>query len=241
MLKPSDEKNRRGSEIPLRHDLADDLREWLAEKLDMLRKECLRRGEPAPAQLSPDTAVFNVPRHLAHFLNKDLKAAGIPKVDERGRTIDVHGLRHTFGTFLSKGGVPPRTAQAAMRHSTINLTMNVYTDPKLLDVHGALDVLPSLDGTRNVNEKQATCGGDKPQMPSRKFAPRFAPTTDNRRSRVSTPDTSAASHTPDGLRDDSDVSGNVVTAKQPLSSPDNAGRKADKTRSTNHSLPRIGW
>ena len=32
-----------------------------------------------------------------------------------------------------------------MRHSTIDLTMNVYTDPILLDVHGALDSLPSLD------------------------------------------------------------------------------------------------
>ena len=39
----------------------------------------------------------------------------------------------------------PRTARAAMRHSSIDLTMNVYTDPKLLDVHGALNSLPSLD------------------------------------------------------------------------------------------------
>ena len=32
-----------------------------------------------------------------------------------------------------------------MRHSKIDLTMNVYTDPKLLDVAGALDSLPSLN------------------------------------------------------------------------------------------------
>lgn len=30
-----------------------------------------------------------------------------------------------------------------MRHSSLDLTMNVYTDPSLLDVAGALDVLPS--------------------------------------------------------------------------------------------------
>ena len=53
-------------------------------------------------------------------------------------------MRHTFGTLLSKGGVTPRTAQAAMRHSKIDLTMNVYTDPKLLDVAGAMDALPAL-------------------------------------------------------------------------------------------------
>ena len=72
-----------------------------------------------------------------------LDAAEIPKRDERGRTVDVHALRHSFGTLLSRGGVSPRTAQAAMRHSSLDLTMNVYTDPKLLDVHGALDMLPA--------------------------------------------------------------------------------------------------
>jgi len=48
--------------------------------------------------------------------------------------------------------VAPRTAQAAMRHSSprlrsgqaLDLTMNVYTDPTLLDVAGAMEVLPEL-------------------------------------------------------------------------------------------------
>jgi len=72
--------------------------------------------------------LFRVPAGLVKILNRDLKAADIPKQDERGRTVDVHALRHTFGTLLSKHGVAPRTAHAAMRHSTIDLTMNVYTD-----------------------------------------------------------------------------------------------------------------
>ena len=53
-------------------------------------------------------------------------------------------MRHLFGTLLSKGAVAPRTAQAAMRHSTIDLTMNTYIDPKPLDVSGALEALPEL-------------------------------------------------------------------------------------------------
>ena len=73
-----------------------------------------------------------------------LRLTGIPKKDGRGRTIDVHAMRHTFGTLLSRGNVAPRTAQAAMRHSSIDLTMNVYTDPQLLDVAGALERLPEL-------------------------------------------------------------------------------------------------
>ncbi len=56
----------------------------------------------------------------------------------------MHPLSHTFGTHLSKNGVAPRTAQAAMRHSSLDLTMNVYTDPSLLDVAGALEALPEL-------------------------------------------------------------------------------------------------
>ena len=56
----------------------------------------------------------------------------------------------------SEGNVAPRTAQAAMRHSTIDLTMNVYTDPKLLDVVGALEALPRLplEASRRVDRLQ---------------------------------------------------------------------------------------
>ena len=32
-----------------------------------------------------------------------------------------------------------------MRHSSPGLTMNVYTDPQLLDVAGALERLPELE------------------------------------------------------------------------------------------------
>ena len=85
-----------------------------------------------------------MPAGLVRIFDRDLKHAGIPKRDERGRTFDVHALRTTFGTLLSRGGVPLRTAQAAMRHSDPSLTANVYTDPRLLDVSGALDALPTL-------------------------------------------------------------------------------------------------
>jgi integrase len=143
-LKAADEKNRQGSYIAIRDDLAADLRQWLSDKLRRHQDEARCLGMPIPARLPLATPVFNVPKKLYLILNRDLKAAGIPKRDERGRTLDVHALRTTFATLMSCAGVFPRTAQAAMRHSTIDLTMNVYTDTKLLDVHGALDVLPLL-------------------------------------------------------------------------------------------------
>ena len=143
LLNAADEKNRQGSTIPLRTDLAADLQDWIVEKRARFqgRRDAFGR-EP----------LFIVPAGLVRILDRDLLAAGIDKADKRGRTLDVHALRTSFGTLLSKGGVAPRTAHAAMRHSTIDRTMNVYTDPKLLDVYGALDSLPTL----NLNAAPST-------------------------------------------------------------------------------------
>jgi len=191
-LKAADEKNREGSSIPIRADLAADLRAWLDAKAKQTQEEANSRptvrlddagrgqnsGQPS---LPPDTLVFSVPRDLVKILDRDLRQAGIPKTDERGRTVDVHALRHTFGTHLSKGGVSPRTAQAAMRHSKIDLTMNVYTDPKLLDVAGALETLPSLPlvGETEMEQVAASATGTDDLTASR-FAPKFAPTAGKR-------------------------------------------------------------
>ncbi len=98
-------------------------------------------------RLSPDEPLFDVPTGLVRILDRDLQAAGIAKIDDRGRTLDLHALRHTFGTMLSTSGVAPRTAMSAMRHSSIDLTMSTYTDPRLLDVHGAVESLPMLSLT----------------------------------------------------------------------------------------------
>jgi integrase len=157
VLDAADEKAGRGAEIPLRGDLANDLRKWLADRLDDLRNAARDDGTPLPAKLPPDMPLLDVPSGLIRILDRDLVAAGIARLvtdaegrtridkrDDRGRTVDVHALRHTFGTHLSRGGVAPRTAQQALRHGSIELTMQTYTDPKLLDVVGALDVLPSM-------------------------------------------------------------------------------------------------
>ena len=188
VLNPADEKSRKGSEIPLRTDLACDLRSWLQGRLRERQEIARRTGEPIPARLPASMPVFNVPDGLLQILNRDLVHAGlakrvegrIEKSDDRGRTIDVHALRHTFGTLLSRGGVSPRTAQAAMRHSSIDLTMNTYTDPRLLDVAGAVECLPDLPLTepeRPQQQKATGTDGTSTYVASA-FAPAFAPTSD---------------------------------------------------------------
>jgi hypothetical protein len=117
----------------------------------------------------------------------DLRFAGISKRDDRGRVFDVHAFRHTFGTLLSRGGVAPRTAQAAMRHSKIDVKMNVYTDSALLDVRGALDMLPALllGGERTKGEAVRATGTDP--LPPAPLGATVAPTGCNRRQFESSP------------------------------------------------------
>jgi integrase len=168
MLHAADEKNRAGSTLPLRSDLAADLALWVKELRQRHTRDsgafegqlCLLMTAVPQTGTLADTPLFTVPEKLVKILDRDLKMAGIAKRDERGYTLDVHALRHTFGTLLSKGGVLPRTAQAAMRHSSIDLTMNTYTDPKLLDVAGALDALPALplDGKQDDRQEQRATG-----------------------------------------------------------------------------------
>jgi len=228
-LDAADEKNRQGSEIMLRDDLAADLGQWLADMLERRQREANALGEPIPAWLPGDTPIFTVPAGLHRILDRDLKRAGIAKRDERGRTLDVHALRTTFGTLLSKGGVTPRTAQAAMRHSDIDLTMNVYTDPKLLDVAGALETLPALplNGKQGASTEVAKATGTNGLHHS-SLAPTLAPTLDKPSVSQSFP----AKMTPKRGRGDAGdrlaVSAYSVKRKNPLTSVVNGCLKSGR-------------
>ena len=167
-LKAFDAKNRTEATIPLRRDLANELASWIKDRSQNERVDVLRFNAVADTaihrtntiKLASETRLFRVPVELVKILNRDLKLAGISKRDDRGRVLDVHCLRGTFATLLSKGGVPLRTAQAAMRHSDPKLTANVYCDPHILDVHSALDALPTLpldaSPQRNTQTMHAT-------------------------------------------------------------------------------------
>ncbi len=208
VLDAADDKAGRGAEIPLRADLVDDLRQWVADLLADAQERARAAGKPIPARLANGTRLFDMPADLIRAFDRDLVAAGIARLvqdadgktridkrDDRGRTLDIHALRHTFGTHLSKGGVAPRTAQAAMRHSVLELTMNTYTDPRLLDVAGALDVLPDLplddSGTAERQRATGTYG--------RKLVPGLVPNAGNHCPPGAIADDSSSGHTSAGL------------------------------------------
>ena len=216
-LNAADEKNRQGSAIMLRDDLADDLRQWIDAELVRLQAEARKQGRPIPARLPMDMPLFNVPAGLLRILNRDLKAAGIAKADERGRVICIHALRMTFGTLMSKGGVAPRTAQAAMRHASLDMTMQVYTDPKLLDVRGALDSLPMLPlnaGQADIAQAARRTGTDV--LGRFQFAPKFAPTLDKPTQPGSFPVKTAGERVSAGERGGLDVTSDVDKRREPL-------------------------
>jgi integrase len=109
-----------------------------------LRSDLIAMLSGRIAGRKPADPLFDIPTALVARFHADRKRAGIPHRDDRGLVVDVHSLRTTFGTWLSKSGVPPRVAQRLMRHSDIRLTMEVYTDPQLFDLRGAVEAIPSV-------------------------------------------------------------------------------------------------
>ncbi len=117
-------KARRDEWVPLRSDLARALKDWMGDA-------------PGAALIFPGD-VFPTMRTF----RKDLEAAGIAYQDEEGRFADFHSLRKTFITGLAVAKVHPKEAQALARHSSIDLTMQVYTDVRLLNLKDAVERLP---------------------------------------------------------------------------------------------------
>jgi integrase len=191
ILKAADEKNRKGSTLAIREDLAMEIDRWLTDKLERLQQEARANNQPIPSTLPLTTKIFRVPTALVKIMNLDLAAAGvakcvidtngkrkIDKLDASGRSVDVHALRHSFATLLTVGGVAPRVAQAALRHSSLDLTMNTYTDPVLLDVAGSLNRLPAFPLTQPVAatpQQSPVITSETAPVPPAPVAPSVAP------------------------------------------------------------------
>ncbi len=137
-LRAAATKSRRADVLPLRTDIADELRKL--------------RGDAGDG----DRVFVSLPTIEEH--REYLTAAGIDWKDADGRRADIHALRHTFGTMLSTSGVTPREAMALMRHSDIKLTMKTYTDPRLFNLAGAVARLP-LPAQESVAKPRSGTGG----------------------------------------------------------------------------------
>jgi len=73
----------------------------------------------------PQNPLLYAPSHLARAMDKDLKAAGIPKHTPAGK-LDFHACRVAYVSFVIEAGASVKEAQSLARHSTPNLTLNTY-------------------------------------------------------------------------------------------------------------------
>ena len=87
------------------------------------------------------------------MLEQDLEAAGVAYVDERGRVLDFHGLRHSFVTNLSHA--PSRVAQSLARHKSSAMT-DRCTHVRLTDERAALAMMPDLTAKPSDEQAKAT-------------------------------------------------------------------------------------
>lgn len=118
-------KSRKAREIPLRADLVDLLRPWLAGKKQGERVWHLSRGV----------------RFMDAF-RADLKAAGIAYQDEAGHFFDFHAQRNQFITAIVRSA-GLKVAQDLAGHSTPALTAD-YARMNFSDYSKALEGLPPM-------------------------------------------------------------------------------------------------
>ena len=139
-LRAAQSKAGRGAKLPLKADMVDMVRDYIARQRQATNGDERSLLLDAPLFKSPTLKTFNL----------DLAVAGIEKVDSSRRSVDIHSLRHTFGTMLARAGVAPRTAQELMRHSDIRLTTNIYQHLELIDTANAVEMLPNLETSRTA-------------------------------------------------------------------------------------------
>jgi len=114
-------KGKKSLTIPLRDDVFGELKRRYSDQ-------------------APDQRIFpRVP--MTYTLYEDLDNAKIPRIDAAGKVVDFHALRMTFISELAATGASPTDAQKLAGHSDVNLTMRVYTDPRVLDLRADVERL----------------------------------------------------------------------------------------------------
>ena len=131
-------KNKKSVPLPLHVDLRDMLASYFLA--------CDSPGAAAKA--------LKVPHRLDAF-NRDLKAAGIAKKDERGMIVDFHSLRHSTATRLASENVPLTVAMQIMRHSDPRLTAKAYVDQSALPLTASMALLPGMPNGKPLSPESS--------------------------------------------------------------------------------------
>lgn len=77
-------------------------------------------GRPVAAQHIRQQMV-----HIAERINRKYYETG--KIEEEFKSFTPHTLRHTFATRALENGIPPKVVQEILGHSSITMTLDLYT------------------------------------------------------------------------------------------------------------------
>jgi integrase len=173
-LRAEHEKSRRGAQLPLPAFFAPELSEYLHELKKRLAQHC-----SVFAGALNNEPLFNLPKKMTKVFNADLVHAGlavkvedkegnkhIHKKNDRGESVDIHALRHSFITNLALTGASMVTVAKAARHSDPKLTLKVYSHVTLSELGEAVSMLPKPSVETVVQAINAT-----PETMSLKMSP----------------------------------------------------------------------
>jgi integrase len=143
-VRSSISKNRREARQPLPTSLANELRSFVdgREPEDKLFTPWPRTNEArmfrGDLRAARESWLDEV---KGSEFKRRLGSGFLAYRDREGRYADLHSLRHTFITNLSRRGVPPAIAQRLARHHSIELTIGVYTHVGDAEAAAAVEAL----------------------------------------------------------------------------------------------------
>ena len=144
-MRPTTTKNSKAATLPLHSYVVDLLKDWKAKHPETKQSE----------------RILNIPASNSSFLkvlNRDLEYAKIHKMDEVGRVIHLHALRHSFASLLASQGVHPHVLQHLARHSRVETTMKLYTHILRGDDISAIESLKQPKKTGKKDKRNRAAG-----------------------------------------------------------------------------------
>lgn len=131
VLRAENTKSGRERMIPLRDALVVELVALRAAHAGVLARVPSKHdrvfltpeGRPWPVYTTNTMRIFD----------RLLEAAGIDRVDASGRKLDIHALRHSFASRLSRTNAGLVEAQRLLGHSDPKLTAQIYTHLEVED------------------------------------------------------------------------------------------------------------
>lgn len=142
LLRAENTKSRKQRVLPLGEGLIRSLTRLRRVHGDVLSRPVRDRE---PIFRSPEGAAWPRPTTNAmRLFNRILHRAGIDRIDEDGRKLDIHALRHTFGSRLARHGVGLVHVQRLMGHSDPKLTAQVYTHLDVEDLRKAIETVAAI-------------------------------------------------------------------------------------------------